>query len=178
ADARIEKGWPGLRGGITELAVPLVHKEILWLTVAGSRWDGIYLRIHLSVNGNQIKPAIVIEIDKCGSPLHPGKRYQGDSGVVGDIAEVVLSLVHVEGVVFVGEVGDVERRAARVVVVAYGDTHRTLFGAIGRNSGAGFKTDIAKLAVTFVLVKIIGCGVVGDVDIWLASSVEISPDRA
>ena len=96
----------------------------------------IDLRIDLAVHGNQVEPAIVVEIDKGDAPLHPRQRRHRDSRIVGNIAKIVAALVEIKDVVFVGEVRDVERGQASVVVVAERNAHRALLGAVGAHRRA------------------------------------------
>src|SRR5215469_9672423 len=142
-----------------------------------ARGQLINLRVNLSVDRDQVEPAVIVEIDEGHTPFHPGERSHRDSGVVGDVAEIVAALVEVKDVVFVSEVGDIERFESGVVVIAKGNAHRALLGTIGADGGAGLESDVGELAVTIVAIEILRSGVVGHVDVGAAFIVEVGPEN-
>ena len=178
AHARDLQRRPGLGLGVAEVAVALVHEQVLGLTIARARRQLVYLRIDLAVHGNQVEPAIVVEIDERRAPLHPRQRSHGDSRIVRNVAEIVAALVEIEDVVLVGKVRDVERRQAGVFVVAERDAHRALLGAVGAHGRARLETDVGELAVAVVAIEILRRRVVGDVDVGAALVVEVGPQYA
>ncbi len=65
-----------------------------------------------------------------------------------------------------------------MVVVADGDTHGCLLGAVFADCGAGLETDVLEFAVAFILVEKFWRRVIGDVNIRPAGVVEVGPDHA
>ena len=78
-DATLFECRPSLVAGIAERAVLLVQVKQFGLAIASARGQRIHLRIDMAVDCNQIEPAVVVEIDKCGPPLHPRQRGQRDA---------------------------------------------------------------------------------------------------
>src|ERR1700728_474123 len=65
-----------------------------------------------------------------------------------------------------------------MVIVADGDSHGSLLGAIAAEGGAGLKADLLKFAIPKIPVQILRSRIVCNVDVGLAGPAKISPDRA
>src|SRR5215813_12293717 len=89
--------------------------------------------------------------------------------------EIPVAVITVKGVVFVSEVGDVQRWPAGVEIVANGDAHRALLRAVLTHGSPGLKPHLSEFSVAFVFIKEVRRGIVSYVDIGVAGIVEISP---
>ena len=111
------------------------------MRAAGQRID---LRIDVAVGDKQIQPAIVVKIGESRSPAHIRDRWNRDASSVRNIFEVVVAVVAVEGVVFVGEVGDKNAGISGVQIIAHCDSHASLLRAIAIHCCARWHADIGK----------------------------------
>src|SRR5207302_1316488 len=59
----------GQIAGVTEGAVFLVEVHQLRLTIAAARWERINLGIDMPAGGDQVKPAIIVEINERIAPF-------------------------------------------------------------------------------------------------------------
>ena len=89
------------------------------------------------------------------------------------MAEVATTEVEVERVGVAGEVGFDDIEHAVPVEVAYRDPHTGLGSAVGGVGYAGFDGDVFEGAVFLVLVEGGGGGVVGNVDVGPAVTIEV-----
>ncbi len=92
--------------------------------------------------------------------------------------EVPVAVIAIERVVLVGKVCNVQRGPSGVVVVADGDAHGRLLGAVFADGGAGFQADLIEFSVALIFVEEVRRGIVGDVDVGPAGVVEIRPHDA
>src|SRR5437868_14824345 len=92
--------------------------------------------------------------------------------------EVPVTIIAVERVILVTEVGDVDGRLAGMVVVPDSNTHRSLLGTVFTNSGTGFEAYICEFAISIVAVKVVRSGIIGDIHVRTASIIEICPHHS
>ena len=114
----------------------------------------------MTVNHHQIEPGVVVPIEEGGAPAHKRQAAGGRAGAEGDVDEIT-TFVAVKGVVFLGEIGDVEAFAAAAVVIAHGDPHTALLGAVFGNRDPAREGRFFEGAVFAVQVEKIGVRVVG-----------------
>src|SRR5690242_7352112 len=89
--------------------------------------------------------------------------------------EIPIAVIPVESIVFVGEVGDVERWAAGVEIVADGDTHRALLRAVLTDGGPGFQPYLSEFSIAFVPIQEVRRGIIGYVNVGATCVVEVGP---
>ena len=131
----------------------------------------------MAIGDEEILPAVVVVVEKKGSPTHKGAAAAGQTGSAANIAEEAVALVAVEGVVVLGEIGDENIGAQVIVDVAQCHAHPGLgapVAAVGRARG---QRDIGK-ATTVVAPQAVGVPVVGDVEVGVAIRIEIEPGCA
>src|SRR5215475_15647084 len=68
-DPLFEQSWAGLITGVTERSILLVVMRKFGLTISAGGGKRINLRIHMAINGDEVEPAIIVEIDECIPPL-------------------------------------------------------------------------------------------------------------
>ena len=169
-------GWSCLLAEIGEGAVVLVAEEHGGLTIFDAGPCGVDLRVDVSVDEEEIDPAVVVEVDEGVAPADEGASGRCDVGCGGDVGEAVVAIVAEEGGVLVAEVGDGEGEASGVLVVAEGDAHVGLLESIGVDGDTGGLGDVGEVAWAVGLVEIVGAAVVGDEEGRVAGSVEVGPD--
>ena len=168
-------GRTRLIAGVTKCSIPLVELKNLRLAVAAAGRQSVHLRIDVTGNRDQIKPAVVVEIDESISPLQPVQRRQRDAGLVRHIVEVPIAIVAVKRVVLVGKIRDVQRRPAGVHVIAHSNAHASLLRSILAHRGPRLQANLLEFSVTCILVEIVGGGIVGDENIRTPGVIEIRP---
>src|SRR6266702_7316096 len=75
-DTAFHQSLPSLITGITKSAVLLIEVKQLGLAIASARRQSIDLRVDVATDGDQIEPAIVVEVDKSGSPFNPWEGWK------------------------------------------------------------------------------------------------------
>ena len=146
--ALLEERRPRLAAGITKRSVLLIHAEQLRLAITGAGRQRIHLRVNVARYGNQIQPSIVIQVGEGGAPFDERQGRQGHARGVRYVGEIPIAVVAVKKIVLVRKVGDVERWPAGVEVIADGDAHGSLLGAVFADSRSGFESDVGKFSVT------------------------------
>ena len=87
-------------------------------------------------------------------------------------------MVAVERVVLVGEVRDKNAGISGVQIIAHRDSHASLLRAISIHCRAGLHAYISEREIFVGAVKIVGHGIVGDVNILGAALIKIRPGHA
>src|SRR5437016_2182537 len=98
------KREPGQIAGITKSTVSLIEVEEFGLAIAAAGWQRVHLRVDVTADRDKVEPAIVVKVREGCAPLYMGQSGQRDSGLVGDIDEIPVTVVAVEVVVLVGEI--------------------------------------------------------------------------
>ena len=104
---------------------------------------------------------LVGEIDEGISPADVAAGGLGHARGDRDFGEVHRAFVAIEGGVFVVEVGNENRKAAGMEVIAQGDAHVGLGLAVLVVGHAGGEAGIGEPARAVALVEIVGLAVVG-----------------
>src|ERR1700730_7837517 len=65
--------------GVFEGSVSLIDKEALRLKVSGCSVSAVHLRIHMTVDQEEIFPAIIVEVDEGVTPAHIAFRAAGNA---------------------------------------------------------------------------------------------------
>src|ERR1039457_1521715 len=153
---------PRLFADVLECSIALIPEQQLWLQVSEIRMNLIHLRIDVSVDHQEVLPAIIIEVDKSVTPSHIAMRASSDSSGNRDVREAHSAVIAIERGVFVVKVRDQQRHAPRVQVIAHGNAHVGLPGAALAQPHPRSEADLLKLTLAIALVKIVWLPVVGD----------------
>ena len=114
----------------------------------------------MAVDGDEIRPAIVTKIHKSRAPLDIRQRGQRNAGIVRHVRKAERTVVTVQRVELIGEVGDINGKLAGVVIVRDCDPHRPLLGPIAANRRPGLQAQLLKLSLAQVAIEIVGRGVI------------------
>src|SRR5713226_2576587 len=163
---------------ISERAVLAVQKHKFALAILRACGQRVDLRVDVSVDDEQVRPAVVVEVDASGAPAQVWNRDLPNTGCKGDIGECQVAVVAIKRIALVLEVSHVDREAPSVIEVANGDPHTGHFSAIGTNCRAGDVAHVGKVPLAGIPVEIVGGGIVGAKQSGTAVVVEVAPDDA
>ena len=128
-------------------------------------WESsLHLGIYASGRDEQIREAVVVEIDDAGAPPYIAS-FDAQAGADGDVVEVPFPVVAVEDIGIVGEVRFEDVEVSVEVVVADAHTHAGLFQPVFAERHPSFQTLLAKGAVVLVAKQPARRGIAGDIDI-------------
>ena len=112
-----------LRRDLGEAPVAAVSEDRVRLPEGGARVDLVHLRVGVAVGHEEVAPPVVVQVGEGDTPAQREVGGRGQSAGVGDVGEDVHSVVAVERVVVVREVGHRQVEPAVAVVVGLGDPH-------------------------------------------------------
>ena len=118
--------------------------------------------IHVPVDCQQIKPAVVVVIKESIAPSEEGNCYFGNSSGVTDVSEIGVAFVAVQRVVVVRENRVVEIESSIVQIVANRDPHRCLLAPVLAQGESGHVADILERAVVAIVIEIVRHRIVRD----------------
>src|SRR5579864_2468271 len=97
----------------------------------------VYLRVHMAIGNENIRPAIVIKIDKASSPGYIRKAGLSDLRRAACVFKAGRTKVAVEGLVLIGEGGvdNIEQSIMVVIAEIYSHVALLLTFAAQRHSG-------------------------------------------
>src|SRR6185436_14632691 len=121
---------------------------------------------------------IVIVVKKLRSPTYVWETHRGDPGGIGDIDEIIVTLVPVESVVLVCKVGYEQVQFSVVIVVGDGDAHTPLLASVLVDRRAGLECDILERSVSVVLIKEIRRRIIRDKQIHKAILIKVAGNHA
>jgi len=84
----------------------------------------VYLRINMAVHHEEIKPAIVVVIEKTVPPTDEWNRGSYDTCLVAHDREAVIAVIVIEHLVVVTKVGNKKIHLAIVLIIPRGNAHR------------------------------------------------------
>src|ERR1700723_46396 len=87
AHLRYLEGGASLIADVAEGSIPLIQEKQLWLAIAGSDVPCIHLGIHVAVDKDYVRPAIVRQIHKGIAPANIRRSGRGNSRRSRDIGE-------------------------------------------------------------------------------------------
>src|SRR4030095_16417368 len=93
------------------------------------------------------------------------------------ISEEAVPLVTIEGIVVVGEIGQVQVEAPVIVIISNGYSHAGLLAAVFVECESRRITDVFKGGLSFIAIKIIRSGIVDDQQIEQPVDVDARPRR-
>ena len=135
------------------------------------------LRINVPVDLKNVRPAIIVVVDKPAAPRHIAAVHT-NAGSKGDIAEGSIAIVVIKVAGVVREVGFEDVEPAVAVVVRYRNAHARLLVAAIAVSAIRHHRDIGKRAVVVVLKQNAWLGIHGNIDIRPAIVIEVIGDRS
>src|ERR1051325_6421499 len=107
----------------------------------------------MTIDHQQVGPAIVVIIEKPCAPANVGQTYRSHFGGIRDIGEGTLTVVVIESVVIIVEVRDEQIEPSVVIIIAERHTHAALFAAVFVYRHAGGKSNLLKRAISVVVIE-------------------------
>src|ERR1700680_3346072 len=101
-------------------------------------------RIDVAVGNENIKEAVIVEVEEAGAPAEEWNRGIPETGFEGNVGERGIAIVTIESFVIVGEGSDEEIELAVAIVVAGADAHGRLAAAITIDSESRHITDVGE----------------------------------
>ena len=167
----------GLRN-FFERSVAQIAMQKHGLGVSGASLHVVHLRIDVSVDNEQIEPAVVVHVEERCSPADQRQARLAKPRRHRHIFESSRSLIAIQSVGLVGKFRDEHGETPAVIVVAPGHAHRTERLAFAVHGNAADHRVVGERAVVIVVIEMIGRRVVGDEQIGPAVVVVVTPGRA
>src|SRR5207302_2182572 len=133
------------------------------------------LRVNVSIDLNNVRPAIVVVIDKAAAPCNV-TVVDSDAGRECSIGEGAVSVVVVEVASVVGKIGLENIEPSVTVIVADSDSHSRLLMTILAVGTAGYNRDISAGAVVIVTAQHARLRLHGHINVRPAVVIEIVRD--
>src|SRR6202158_4920970 len=154
-----------IQGDIFELPVALVPVQHLALPEGGVQAVGIHLGIDVAISHEQVRPAVVVNVDKKCAPTEK-LCVNAQSREIGNVGESAVPVVAVKRGGLVRKVcPDYVQPAVTVIVYGVG-AHTGLYAPIFVISDTGFDGNFAEGAIVVVVEQEAGRGVASHEDIW------------
>ena len=160
---------------ILEAPVAEIAVDKAWVLEALAEVIAIDLRVDMSVDLQQVLPAIIVVVDKSASPGHILLVY-AEPGGESHIAEGPIAVVVVEVRGIVGEVCLEDIEPTITVVVCDSDAHARLLVPAIAVCAARTHGNIGESSIVIVLKKNAWLGVNGDIDVRPAIIVKVVRD--
>ena len=160
-----------------EFPVAFVVVDDALLLEVGVRKPLLDFWIHVTVDLNDVRPAVVIVIYEPAAPADVIVVH-ADSGSEGDVAEGTVAVVVKEVTGIISEVGLENVKPAVSVVVRHPDSHAGLFPALIVNGGAAHQANVGERAIVVVVEHDASFGIDSHVDVRPAVVIEIVGDGA
>src|SRR6185369_372732 len=129
----------------------------------------------MTADREHIRPAIVVEIKTGGAPLQKSHCRCDDAGSKGNIAEVKAAIIPEKRGVLIFEIGDMDRKAASVVVIARIHTHTRHFAPVLTYGRARNEANVREVPVAIVTIKIIWGRIVGNEQVRPPIVIQVTP---
>ena len=131
---------------------------------------GVYLGdfVHdVAIGDKEVEVAVVVVVEKIGAKAQRFVAILGQAGALGDVVELSLPIVTVQGISLLGKVG--HKNILQPVVVPIPELHpHASFGqAVLVVAPSGVEADLGK-AVPLVLVEKVHSAIVGHVHVGVA----------
>src|SRR5437667_3525131 len=91
-------GEAGLLGDFVERAVAIVAMQQQRLAKARTSLQSVYLRIHVAVSDEQVKPGVIIHVEKSRAPAYVRIAGLSDAGSPAHVVESLLTHIVIERV--------------------------------------------------------------------------------
>src|SRR6185437_4750536 len=112
--------------------------------------------VDMAVDFEEVEPAVVVVVEEAITPAYEGDGGLRDSGLVADVGEAGVTIIVVENLVVVSEIGDIEADEAVVLIIPGGNAHGGDFAAVFVKGEAGDIALVVEGAVPFVDVEEVG----------------------
>src|SRR5215831_17245856 len=123
------------------------------LGVRNAKRMSIDLRIDVTIGNPNIRPAIVVEIEKLGAKTKERDAYRSNIRRTCQVGELAMVIVVVEVVGIVGEIGLEDVRPSIAIIVGGVDPHASLLAAIGAIRDTSFGAYFLESAFAIVMVE-------------------------
>ncbi len=130
----------------------------------------------MSVDQEEILPAIIVEVDKSIAPAHVALGAPGNARGDRRIVKVHASVVAIEGGVLNVEMRKQQRHAPGVRIVAESNPHVGLFESVFVRRYTGSQGHVLEFSRAVAVVEIVRLAIVGHEEIELPVIVEIRPN--
>src|SRR5437660_4095839 len=161
---------------ISKCAVVLVQEYELALAVLGSHLERIHLRINVTVDDEQVRPAVVIQVNAARAPTQVWHSGDTNPGSIGHFGEVHVPVIAIERVVLAIKVGELDGKTSGAVLVARCHSHPCHFATIAANRRSRHETHICEMPTAIVAIKIVRGRIIGDEQVGPAIVIEITPE--
>src|SRR5260370_16778099 len=108
---------------LDELSFAVVMKQRIDLFVGGFLRRLLDLRIDVAVGNKQIKPAIVVKVEKASAETEDVVGGYGDTNLIADFLETAFAVVMPDVIGRLLEIGDLKVQPAAVVLAAMQQAH-------------------------------------------------------
>ena len=132
----------------------------------------------MTIHDEQIRPAIVIEVNAAGAPSKIWDCRGADGGFIRNIREAHCIIVAVECVALVLEVSDVNGKPATMVEVTGSNSHSRYLPTITAHCCSGDIADVCEVPIAIVAIEIVRRRVVSYEQIGTPIIVEVAPKHA
>src|ERR1700730_15607359 len=130
-----------------------------------------------SIGDEEIEESIVVVVEPLCAESGVGESRLPEAEFRRGVVEFSLAIVAIENAGFLGKVGYQQVFYAAVADVPEGDAHAPLRDTFAVVCGAGFQTCLLERPILLVEPKVVGGGVVGNIDVHSAVAIEIGTDN-
>ena len=132
----------------------------------------------VAVGDEQILVAVAIDIEELSGPPHEREAAASQAACRGDVLEVAVAEIAIEGVGVVLEVGDEDVEPAVIVEVGRRGPHARLLATVAAVSGAAEQSPVLQRPVSGAAVQEVDVGIVGNVDLGQPVVVAVGGDQS
>src|SRR5580704_13539388 len=115
----------------------------------------------MALSDEEIFPAVVIVVEEAYPPSRVSHGHLANASRVAGIAEGAVSVVLVERVALIRQVGDDNVRPSIVIVIGKIHAHASVGSAIQVDRDFGGQTDLFEGSVALIVIKELNHGVIG-----------------
>ena len=177
AGQRPREDLPRGRGNVLESPVR-ASREQRRLAIAQARVLGLDRVEHMALRGEDVFPAVEIQVGEADAPARHRRRDGGEPALPRPVGEETAAFVAVQGVEFLGEVGDQDVRAPIVVVVLEIDAHPREPAAVLVVRDAAPQAAVLEDEAALVAKQLLRLGIVGEHDIDVSVPFQIVEGHA
>src|SRR4051812_1700354 len=140
---------------VAKLAIVLVEKDDLALSVLRAIREAVYLRVHVTIHYKQVRPAVVVQVNAAGSPTEIWNCESANAGRKRNLGKRHGSIITIERVALILEIGDVDGKSSAMIKVTRSHTHSGHLASIPAHSGAGEKAQISEMSAAVITIEIV-----------------------
>src|SRR2546421_11096861 len=128
----------------------------------------------MTVDYQEIGPAIVVIIEKPGAPANVRQAYRRHFSRVGNIGKRTLAVVVIESIVIIVEVRNEQVEFAVVIIIAECHAHAPLLTSVFIYRHTCGKPNILEGTVPIVVIEKVRSRIIGDKDIHQTIAIKIA----